>query len=167
MTEFQGKKRYPFRFSALMLVCFSAGILLSALCFGLTLWRFLDFLKEDIDSVYGWLQYLILFGVSLFFGVLIVSMLVRSQYVITEKFLITQFGIIRQKYEIKNVCSLHLYKGINKLAVYFDEYCSKYIVIVVKDVWYDDFIRTLLSIKPGIGFSFSTPEEEEEFKKKK
>ena len=40
-------------------------------------------------------------------------------------------------------------------------------VIVIKDAYYDDFVRELIERNERIGFSFSTAEEENEFKKKK
>lgn len=159
-------KRYPFKFSKLMLVLFLFGLLLSITSFGLTLWRFLHFLNESPDSIYGWIQYLILFFVSVFLAVLIIAMLIRSQYLITGTQLILQFGFIKQKYEIKSIYSIHLFNGMHKLAVYFDDFKTKYAIIVIKDSWYDDFTQTLIERKPSIGFSYSTPEEEDEAKKK-
>ena len=165
--ENNSNSRYPFKFTPLMLVLFFLGLALCAAGFGLTLWRFLTFIKSDLSDVYAWLQYIILFFVSVFLAAIIIAMLIRSQYVITDKHLMVQFGFIRQRYELKGIYSVHLFKGLNKLAVYFDDFKTKYTVIVVKDIWYDDFIQTLLSRNPKIGFSFSTPEEEEEFKRKK
>lgn len=158
-------KRYPFKFSALMLTFLIAGLVLAFASLGLTIWRFLGFLKEP--SVYGWMQYILLFFVSLFMIALILGMLIRSQYLITGTHLVLQFGFIRQKYELKTIFSVHLFKGLNKVAVYFDDFKTKYTVIVIKEIWYDDFIKALLERRPGIGFSFSTAEEEEDFKKKK
>ena len=146
-----------------MLVLFSAALVLCVAGFALTTWRFLNFLKGGADSVYGWLQYAILYFVSVFLAVLIAAMLVRSEYVVTDKQLIQRFGLIQTKYEIKNIYSVHLFQGAHKLAVYFK---TKYAVIVVKEIWYDDFVRTLTDRKPSIGFSFSTAEEEDEIKKK-
>lgn len=160
-------KKYPFRFSAAMLALFVAALALCAVGFGLTTWRFLRFLGDGADSVYTWIQYVILYFVSVALAVLIIAMLIRSQYVVTEKQLILQFGFIRTRYELKSIYSVHLFQGANKLAVYFDDFKTKYTVIVVKEIWYDDFIRTLTERRPSIGFSFSSAEEEEEFKNKK
>lgn len=159
-------KRYPFKFSTLMIVMFVVGLLLCIAGFGLTLWRFLRFLKDDQTSVYGWLQYIILFFVCLFLAALIIAMLIRSQYVITGTHLILQFGFVRQKFQISTIYSVHLFKGLGKLAVYFDDFKTKYIIIVIKECYYDDFVQTLIERKPSVGFSFSTAEEEEEIKKK-
>lgn len=167
-TENGGRpsKRYPFRFSVPMYLLFGAGLLLAAVGFGVTLWRFIHFLRENPSSIYGWIQYIILFFSGTFLTVIIVAMLIRSQYVITDAALIQQFGIIRSKYPLKSIRSVHLFKGLNKLVVYFDDYGNKYVVIVIQDSRYDEFVKELTERRPEIGFSFSTPEEEEEFKKK-
>lgn len=159
-------KRYPFRFSKLMIFMFVLGLILSLLGFALTLWRFLRFLKDGQTSVYGWMQYIILFFVCVFLFAALLGILIRSQYLITGKRLILQFGFIRQKFEISSIYSVHLFKGLGKLAVYFDDFKTKYIIIVIKEELYDDFVQTLIERKPGIGFSFSTAEEEDEIKKK-
>ena len=62
---------------------------------------------------------------------------------------------------------MHLFKGANKLVVYFEDAKSKYMAIVIKDTLYETFVKDLLSRSERIAFSFSTAEEEEEFKKKK
>ena len=132
-------KKFPFRFTPVMLVFFSLGLMLCAAGFALTLWRFLRFLKEGAfgsGAAYGWIQYILLFFVSIFLAALIIAMLISSCYIITEKHLVVRFGFIRQKF------------------------------IVIKDQRYEEFVKALLEQKPTIGFSFSTPEEEEEFKKK-
>lgn len=159
-------KKYPFKFSAAMLILFCAALLLCVAGFALTTWRFANFLAGGADSLYGWMQYFILYFVSVALAVLIAAMLIKSEYVITEKHLILRFGVIKTTYEIKNIFSVHLFQGARKLAVYFDDFKTKYTVIVVKESWYDDFIQTLTAQKPSIGFSFSTAEEEDEIKKK-
>ncbi|MDE6676327.1 MAG: PH domain-containing protein, partial [Clostridia bacterium] len=87
--------------------------------------------------------------------------------IVTEKQLIMQFGIIRSRYEIKDIYSVRLFRGSNKLTVYFDDYKTKFMVIVVKDSWYSDFIEALTKRNEKISFDFITPEEERDQKKKK
>ena len=129
---------------------------------------FFDFLTNgDLSSAYDWIKIGLIYLVSVLFAVLITAMLIRSQYVITDTHFITQFGLIRQKYELKKIFSVHLFKGANKLAVYFDDFQTNYTVIVVKEEWYADFIRELTERNERIAFSFSSAEEEEEFLRKK
>lgn len=157
-------KTYKFRYSPLMYALFALLLALCAAGFALTTWRVI---ANGADDAYTWLQYILLYFVSVFLAVILIAMLIKSQYILTDHDLILQFGLIRNRYEIEKISSVHLFKGANKLAVYFDEYQTKYIVIVVKDSWYDDFVKTLLEKNEKIGFSFSTAEEEEDAKKKK
>ncbi len=160
-------KRYPFRFSTLTLLLILLGLLLSAAGFALTTWQFTGFLSDgDMTSVYEWLKYALLYLVSVLFAVLLTAMLIRSQYILNDRELVMQFGLIRSRYALKTIYSVHLFKGANKLAVYFDDFHTKYMVIVVKESWYDDFVKSLLERNEKIGFSFSTAEEENDAKKK-
>ncbi len=163
-TDRKSVKVYKFKFSAVMIALFCAGLALCAAGIGLNIWRIIT---QGADDAYAWLQYILLFFVSIFLAVLIIAMLVKSQYAITDKHLVMQFGIIKTKYELDKICSVHLFKGANRLTVYFDDYQTKYVSIVVKEIWYDDFIKTLTEKNDKIGFSFSTKEEEDEIKKKK
>lgn len=153
----------------MMITVFSVGIVLCALCFSLTSWQFIEFvrgIRGDITSAWEWIKYLLLYFVSIFLAVLLIAMLVRSRYIITQKRLITQFGVIFSKYEIKKIRSVSLTSETKKLNVYFDDFKNRFITIVVKEDWYDDFIRTLTSINEHIEFDFVSPDEERGKKKK-
>ena len=163
-------KIYKFRFSPLMITVFTLGIVLCAACFALTSWQFVGFIGGklgDITSVWEWLKYLLLYFVSIFLAVLLIAMLIRSRYIITQKRLITQFGIIFSRYEIKKIRAIALLGGSKKLNVYFDDLKNHFITIVVKEEWYDDFIKTLTAINEDIEFDFTSAEDEQSDKKKK
>lgn len=162
-------KTYKFRFSPMMIAVFCIGIALCAVCFALTSWQFVEFVigvRGDISSVWEWIKYILLYFVSVFLSLLLIAMLIRSRYIITERRLITQFGIIFSKYEIKKIRSVCLVSGTKKLNVYFDDFKSRFITIVVKEEWYDDFIKTLTSINEKIEFDFTDPENNDRKKKK-
>ena len=163
-------KIYRFRFSPLMIAVFTLGIALCAACFGLTTWQFVGFVggtSGDITSVWEWIKYLMLYFVSIFLAVLLIAMLIRSRYILTNKQLITQFGVIVSKYEIKKIRSISLLGGSKKLNVYFDDFKNHFMTIVVKEEWYDDFIRTLTELNEHIEFDFTSAEDELNGKKKK
>ena len=162
-------KTYKFRFSPMMIAVFCIGIVLCAVCFALTSWQFVEFVigvRGDISSVWEWIKYILLYFVSVFLSLLLIAMLIRSRYIITERRLITQFGIIFSKYEIKKIRSVCLVSGTKKLNVYFDDFKSRFITIVVKEEWYDDFIKTLTSINEKIEFDFTDPENNDRKKEK-
>ncbi|MDE6058579.1 MAG: PH domain-containing protein [Clostridia bacterium] len=158
---------FKFKFSNLMLGLLVLLLVLCAAGIGLTTWQFVDFLKSDLSVPYDWIKYILLYLVSILLAVIVIAMLIKSRYIVTEKQLIMQFGIIRSRYAIKDIYSVRLFRGSNKLTVYFDDYKTKFMVIVVKDSWYSDFVEALTKRNEKISFDFITPEEERDQKKKK
>ncbi len=158
---------FKFRFSPVMIVLFAVLLALCAAGIGLTTWQLIDFLKGDITSAYQWMKFVLLYLVSILLAVLIVAMLVRSRYVVTEKELILQFGFIKSKFLISKIYSVRLFKGSHKLAVYFDDFKTEYTVIVVNEKWYDDFVKALTARSSRITYDFTTAEEEENWKNNK
>lgn len=159
--------RFRFRFSPLMIVLCTLGLALCSASFGLTTWRFVLFLQQDPSSIYGWMRYVLLYAASIALTVLIVAMLIRSEYKVTPTHLSLRFGLIVQKFEIGSILSVHLFRGAGKLAVYFDDLKTDFLNIVIRPESYDTFIRTLQAQNDRIAFTFSTAEEEAEVKKKK
>ncbi len=160
-------KKFRFRFSPLMIVLFCAGLLLCAAGFAINTWQFILFLQSDYSSIYDWLKYLLLYFASLFLAVLIIAMLIKSQYVLTDKELISQFGIIRSRHEIKKIRSVCKLNGSGKLGVYFDDFKTNYIVIVVREEWYDEFILALTARNGSVSVEIVSAEDEQKKDKKK
>ena len=160
--------RWRFRFSAPVLALLCLGIAFAAAGFALTTWQFVEFVRGgELGSVLEWCKYALLYLVSSALFVVMLAAVIRSEYILTEKKLILVFGVIRMGYPIESIVSVHLFQGARKLAVYFDSEKTRYTVIVIKEAYYDEFVRLLLKRSERIGFSFSTAEEEEEIKKKK
>lgn len=164
----QNPVRYRFKFSPLLIAVTVLVFALCAFSIGYTSLHFAEFIRGgDFSNFYEWLKYLIPYLVSALFLLLAVAILIRSQYVVTDDALIMQFGFIKQRFEIGKIVSVHQFKGAGKLAVYFDDRKTDYILIVIKDALFNDFVRDLCSRDERIQFTFSTADEEEEAKKKK
>ena len=159
--------KFSFKFSGTMIAVFCLLLVLCAGGIALTTWQLIGFLGGDISSVWRWMQFLLMYLVCILLIVFVLAMLIKSQYVITDKELIMQFGLIRSKYELKKIYSVRHFKGSGRLAVYFDDFKNKYAIIVVKESWYDDFVKALLERNEKISYDFTTAEEEEDWKKKK
>ena len=160
--------RYRFRFTALTLAVLLAGLALCLAAIGLTTWQFADFLRAgSLGNALEWLKFALLYGVSGALAILIVAMFVRSEYVLTDRELTLVFGFVRSKSPLSTISSVHLFKGANRLVVYFEDAKTRYMAIVIKDTLYETFAKDLISRSEHIAFSFSTAEEEEEIKKKK
>lgn len=125
-------------------------------------------IKNGVSSaanpVYPVLQYsLMFFATALLFAIL-VSVIARSAYIIDGKKFKTQFGFIISKYNIEDIETVTLDRKTNKLAVTFKN--GNYIVVVVKQEWYDDFITALLKASPKIEYSIISLENKPEDDKK-
>lgn len=145
-----------------------AGLALCLAAIGLTSWQFADFLRAGhTDDPLEWCKFGLLYGVSAALALLIIAMFIRSEYVLTDRELTLVFGFVRSKYPLEGIASIHLFKGANKLVVYFEDERNKYMAIVIRDTLFEAFAKDLVSRSEHIAFSFSTAEEEEEFKKKK
>lgn len=158
---------FKFRFSPLMIALLCGLLALCAASFALTTWQFIGFLKGDISSPYEWLKYILLYLVSVLLFILIAAMLIRSRYVVTDKELIQQFGLIKSKFALSKIYSVRRFQGTHKLVVYFDDFKSKFTVIVVKEAWYDEFVRALADRNTRITYDFTTAEEEQNWKNEK
>ncbi len=157
-------KRFPFRFTPFICFLLILGVALCLASFGLTTWYFTDFIKGDISSAYEWIKYVLLYGVSVAGTVIFLSILIRSEYLLTAQKLRIRFGVIVSSYDLKSIRSVKHLRGSDKLAVYFER--DKYMMIVVNPSWYDDFVKSLLERNPKIGFDFVTAEEEQNLRKK-
>ncbi len=158
--------KFAFTFSPSMIAAFTVLLALCAAGVALTTWQLVGFLQGDISSVWKWMQFLLMYLVCALLTVLVVAMLIKSQYIITDKELICCFGLIRSKYELSKIYSVRHFKGSGKLAVYFDDYKNKYTIIVVKESWYDAFVKELQARNDKIEYDFMTAEEESDLKKK-
>ena len=92
--------------------------------------------------------------------VILISLLVSSYYSIDGKTLKTSFGIIKSKYDITKIETVLLDRTTNKLSVYFND--NNFIVIVVKEDWYDDFIDALCKANTNIEFSIKSKESNDD-----
>ncbi len=126
-------------------------------------------ITSDIASaakpVYPIIQHALMFLIPVVLGIILVSLLFSSYYSVDEKTLKTSFGIIKSKYKIEEIQSILLDRTLNKLTVHFKN--SSFIVIVVKEEWYNEFIDALCKANSGIEFSINSKENDGENKENK
>jgi hypothetical protein len=114
------------------------------------------------DPIYGYLQYGLMFFVTVALFVIIVSILISSYYEVTDKYFITCFGLIKSKYAIADVEEITLDRNTNKLSVTFAN--STFIVIVVKEEWYNDFVSAIIAVNPKIEYSIISEDKDQKKK---
>ena len=90
---------------------------------------------------------------------ILISIIVSSYYSIDGNILKTSFGIIKSKYDISTIDTVLLDRNTNKLTVYFKN--NNFVVIVVNEEWYDEFIDALCKANRSIEFSIRSKEPED------
>lgn len=149
-------KKFNFKFSKTTLVFIYIGIALAVIAFGVNTYFVFSQGVGSEDKVYPILRYVLMYFVAILLFVVLLSLKIASYYTVDEKYLKTSFGIIKSKYEIAKIETILLDRTNNKLSVYFED--KSFVVIVVKDEWYDDFTEALLKVKPAIEFSIKSKE---------
>ncbi|MGN0824618.1 MAG: hypothetical protein ACI4MB_06100 [Candidatus Coproplasma sp.] len=145
-------KKFKYKFTKLITALIYAGIALSVAGFGINLYYCIaNGIKGAADPVYPILQYALMFLVTITLIVLLVSVLVSSCYIIDGKYFKTKFGFIISKYDVENIDTIVDNKKTGKLTVTFAN--GEYMVIVVKQEWYNDFIEALLAANRKIEYS--------------
>ena len=145
-------KKFKYKFTKLITALIYVGIALSVAGFGINLYYCIaNGIKGAADPIYPILQYTLMFLVTITLTVLLVSVLVSSCYIIDGKYFKTKFGFIVSKYDVENIDSIVDNKKTGKLTVTFAN--GEFMVIVVKQEWYNDFIEALLAANRKIEYS--------------
>lgn len=145
-------KKFKYKFTKLITALIYVGIALSVAGFGINLYYCIaNGIKGAADPVYPILQYTLMFLVTITLTVLLLSVLVSSCYIIDGKYFKTKFGFIVSKYDVENIDTIVDNKKTGKLTVTFAN--GEFMVIVVKQEWYNDFIEALLAANRKIEYS--------------
>ncbi len=146
---------FKFKFTPLMWTLAVAALLLCVAGIGLSIWRILSEGIQDFNDV---LKSPFLILISLFGVVLVVSLMLRSRYIVTDTQLVLQLGLIKNKYPIEKITSLLLDTDTHKLTVYMGE---EYFVVNTDPDWNNDFVQAVRDVKPEVEFSFTLAEPKE------
>lgn len=119
---------------------------------------------DGLHSFNDWLKYPFLILVSVALTVLVVALLVKSQYIVDGKSFTTQFGLIKSKCLLKDITAVVLDRDTNKLTVYTGETFS---VVSVQPSWNENFVRALLKGNPEIDYSYTVTENKPNDEEKK
>ena len=151
----QEAKYFKYRFTPLILVLAIAVIILFIGGIALSAWRIA---KEGIHGVSDVLKSPFLIAICIFGIVVVISILIRSRYIVTQDTFTTQFGIIKSKFQIQNFTSVLLDTDNRKLTVYMGE---EFFVVTTNPAWNNDFVQALREAKPDLTFSFTLTEKED------
>ncbi len=146
------RKVFPFRFNAIGILLAVIVLLLCAVGAGISVYRIVtDGIQDFTDA----LKNPFIIAVSIFCAVIVISILVKSEYMVTDEELITKFGFIKTRLPLSAVTSIEHDRTAHKLTVYSGEEFS---VFTLKKEWADDLAREICAANPQIEFSFTMTE---------
>lgn len=151
----QNKNVAHFRYkltTALILLC-ALAILLCIAGIAVTIYRII--LNGGIFTPSDFFKYPFLIAVCIFCISIIVGLLIKSEYAVTDTAIITQFGFIKTKYPVKDVTEIEHDRDTHKLTVKFGE---QFCVLACSSEWADDFVQAVLRANPNVEYTYTLTE---------
>ena len=145
--------KFKFKFTPIMILLACAVLVLCSVGIGLSVWRIMQNGVQNVGEV---LKSPFLILICVFCIAVVISLLIRSQYIVTEEFFIIQFGFIKNKYPIKEITSLLLNTDAQKLTVYMGE---QFFVAIVNPQWNNDLVQAIRKVNPDVEFNFTLAEK--------
>ena len=146
------ENKFKIQHTPLIIALCIAALILCIIAVIVSVLRIIDFGINGFNDV---IKYPFLIAVSLFCIVLVISVLLKSQYIIDNQSLISQFGFVKSKFAIKDITAVVLDTDTYKLTVKFGE---EYTVAGLNKQWNEEFVRALLKVNPSIDYSFTFTE---------
>ncbi len=112
--------------------------------------------KFGIASFTDVLKYPFLIFVSVFCIAVVVALLIKSQYVVDQRYLIVQYGFIKSKFELSTITSMVLDLSTDKLTLHIGE---ESIVLTTSKEWNEKFVRAILDRNPSTEYTFVFADE--------
>ena len=150
--DLEKTKVFPFKLSKLLLIL---CILCLALCVAGIVVTVIRMINFGIAGVLDVLKYPLLIAVCALCIAIVISILVRTCYMVDEKSLTTQYGFIKSVYPIQEFTSMTLDMQTNKLTIYQGE--NFFILSVNKD-WENEFIHAILAVKEDLEIDYTLTE---------
>lgn len=131
---------------------FVLASLVLALCLGGLVLSIYRLVNTNLNVFSDYLKSPLLIIISAFCIVVVLGILIKSQYVVTEEYYILQFGFIKSKYPIKEITSIVLDSDTQKLTVNMPD---GYTVLSLLQKDCDEFVKAIQAINHDVEFSFT------------
>ena len=146
-------KKFKYNFTPLIWILLITGIAIAILTSVLNIVYIIDATNKDIPIN---ASRIIAILVAFIFMAFIIVVIANSSYEITNLELKTKLGFITSGYKLKDIKEIVLFTKSKRLSLIFKD--EEFTNIVIKQMQYDDFIKTLKQKAPHIIY---TPYEEE------
>ena len=148
------QKVFPFKFGKLILILSFVCIALSLAGIVITVLRIVG--NGGLHGVLDYFKYPLLILVCIFCILFVISVMLRTEYVVDDKQLVTRYGIVKSTYALKDWASLAMDMDTYKLTINLED---SYFVLALKKEWHAEFIHALLEGNPSLEIDYTFPSE--------
>lgn len=148
------RQYFPYRFTKAMLILCIASLFLCLVGIGVSVFRMARYGVKDFND---FIRYPFLILICAFAIVVLVSLLIRSGYVVTTEYLYSNFGFLKSKTDIKKITSVSCDLQENKTTVRFGE---DFCVLTLPAGEGEKLAKALLAVNPNIECDFTLDENE-------
>ena len=153
------KKKYAYKLTPLLWVLFISGLLVAGYCVFANLTRFIKLLDAPEAGTYNYIASILSAVIGLAAFVFIPPAMINSCYLIDDKHLTASWGIVKNKYDLKDITSVTHFRLTKKLVVYFKD--ESYTVINVSPELFDEFVQELKERNKNIFYALNTEDKGE------
>lgn len=150
-------KKFEYKITPLLWALFALGLLAAGACIYLNVTRFLALLKAEDAGTYNYLGSLLsaLIGVVAF--VFLIPAIFASAYVITDTHLISKWGLVKNKYDVKEITRITHFRVSDKLVIFFKD--ESYTTINIDKAKFEEFIDSLKQANKDIFYQLNTEDK--------
>ena len=152
-------KTFKYKFTGMMIALLIVALVLCAAGLAVSIYRLYN---EGVHEFIDALQSPLLIAICVFAIAFIICVLAKSQYVVTEKHYVSQFGFVKSRFLIKDVTKIELDSDTKKLTVFVGE---QYMILSILPEQNDAFIQAMREVNQKIDFSFTLATTTEQDKK--
>lgn len=150
--------KFKYKFSTAMKIIFAVMYALALGCFAWNLIRLFQALSSQIElEIYNYISIILCLVLPIAISILITSIILCSYYKIDQKHLTVKFGILTDKYDMKDVDNVVKNVKLKILGVNFkDESALK---ILIDEKRFDDFCSELLKANKNVCYGESDEDD--------
>lgn len=151
-------KKYKYEFTKTFYIIAILGGLVSLASILINAVRFINLSSKNIAlGFYEYASLILSTILALAFIVFIITAIINSYYLITEKQVVLKWGIIKNTVDLQEVKEIKFITNKGKLQLTFQD--ESYFIIAVSNKWQEDFISEIKQKHPTILYVQETEEQ--------
>ena len=151
--------KYKYQLTPVLWVLFIVGLILAGCCIYFNLTRFIGLFGAQEASSYSYISSLLSTVIGVLAFIFIPPAMFASKYVITDEHLIAYWGIVKNKFDVKEITTVTHFRKTDKLVIYFSD--QSFTTIIISPELFDKFAEDLKSKNKRIFYQLNVEDSGE------